>query len=331
MKVDALPGQGVGQRRPEAGLAHRQARHWPIRPDSGGVARHGARVGGWSCPVCCAPGRGLTGAVPRGKTLACAGANTVSASHRVPAVSGSGAREGNVSSSGGPHGHHAPYEPRPTPWPLRQAWPVSTGGTAFVLTGGGSLGAVQVGMMAALHEQGIDPDLLVGTSVGAVNAAYVAGPGTTGAPAGRARRPVVGDAPSRRVRRRPGSWLRAAVGGSASLFSAGPVAAAAEEPPGLHAFEDARLQLAVTATDVVTGAGLLLDSGPVVAAVTASAAVPGLLPPVRRGSAHARRRRRRARWRSGPRRRPRSGRHLPASRGLPLRWPTTDQRPGRRR
>ena len=53
------------------------------------------------------------------------------------------------------------------------------GGTAFVLTGGGSLGAVQVGMAMALHEHGIDPDVLVGTSVGAVNAAYLAGPGTT--------------------------------------------------------------------------------------------------------------------------------------------------------
>ncbi len=53
------------------------------------------------------------------------------------------------------------------------------GGTAFVLTGGGNLGAVQVGMATALHAHGIDPDILVGTSVGAVNAAYLAGPGTT--------------------------------------------------------------------------------------------------------------------------------------------------------
>ena len=49
--------------------------------------------------------------------------------------------------------------------------------TAFVLTGGGSLGAVQVGMMAALHDHGVVPDVLVGTSVGAVNAAHLAGPG----------------------------------------------------------------------------------------------------------------------------------------------------------
>jgi len=54
------------------------------------------------------------------------------------------------------------------------------GSTAFVLTGGGSLGAVQVGMATALHERGIDPDVLIGTSVGAINAAYLAGPGTTG-------------------------------------------------------------------------------------------------------------------------------------------------------
>jgi len=40
--------------------------------------------------------------------------------------------------------------------------------------GGGSLGAVQVGMLRALYESGIVPDLLVTTSVGAVNAAFIA-------------------------------------------------------------------------------------------------------------------------------------------------------------
>jgi NTE family protein len=49
--------------------------------------------------------------------------------------------------------------------------------TAFVLSGGGSLGAVQVGMLAALSERGVEPDLLVGTSAGAINAAYVGGHG----------------------------------------------------------------------------------------------------------------------------------------------------------
>src|SRR5215212_9517633 len=46
--------------------------------------------------------------------------------------------------------------------------------TAFVLSGGASLGAVQVGMLRALLDEGIHPDLIVGTSVGAVNGAFVA-------------------------------------------------------------------------------------------------------------------------------------------------------------
>src|SRR6266850_3002594 len=49
------------------------------------------------------------------------------------------------------------------------------GKTAFVLSGGSSLGAIQVGMIQALMEAGVRPDLLVGTSVGAVNAAWLAG------------------------------------------------------------------------------------------------------------------------------------------------------------
>ena len=46
--------------------------------------------------------------------------------------------------------------------------------TAFVLGGGGVLGAVEVGMLRALLERQIVPDLVVGTSVGALNGALVA-------------------------------------------------------------------------------------------------------------------------------------------------------------
>ena len=46
--------------------------------------------------------------------------------------------------------------------------------TAVVLTGGGSLGAAQVGMLQALAKRGVAPDLLVGTCRGALNAAWVA-------------------------------------------------------------------------------------------------------------------------------------------------------------
>lgn len=46
--------------------------------------------------------------------------------------------------------------------------------TAFVLSGGGSLDAVQVSMLRALAERGVAPDLLVGTSAGALDALFVA-------------------------------------------------------------------------------------------------------------------------------------------------------------
>src|SRR5437868_14660560 len=52
---------------------------------------------------------------------------------------------------------------------LRKATP----GTAVVLGGGGNLGAVQVGMLQALFEAGIAPDVVIGCSVGALNAAGV--------------------------------------------------------------------------------------------------------------------------------------------------------------
>jgi NTE family protein len=45
---------------------------------------------------------------------------------------------------------------------------------AFVFSGGGSRGALQVGALRALLEHGLQPDLLVGTSIGAVNAAFLA-------------------------------------------------------------------------------------------------------------------------------------------------------------
>jgi NTE family protein len=48
------------------------------------------------------------------------------------------------------------------------------GKTAFVFTGGGSLGAIQVGMLRVLLAAGVHPDFVVGASVGAINASYFA-------------------------------------------------------------------------------------------------------------------------------------------------------------
>jgi NTE family protein len=46
--------------------------------------------------------------------------------------------------------------------------------TAFVLSGGASLGAIQVGMLRALYERELEPDLIIGTSVGALNGGFIA-------------------------------------------------------------------------------------------------------------------------------------------------------------
>ncbi len=156
--------------------------------------------------------------------------------------------------------------------------------TAFVLTGGGSLGAVQVGMLLALRDCKITPDLLVGTSVGAVNAAYLAGPGGADARLEtlvrlwqRMRRQDVFTTDLRR-------WFGAARGTQPSLFAGTGLDRLLQGNLGYDALEDARIPVHVTATDVVTGQGIVMRTGPVSSAVRASAAVPGLLPPVvRRG------------------------------------------------
>ena len=49
------------------------------------------------------------------------------------------------------------------------------GQVVLVLQGGGALGAYQVGVYQALHEAGIEPDWVIGTSIGAINAALIAG------------------------------------------------------------------------------------------------------------------------------------------------------------
>jgi len=154
--------------------------------------------------------------------------------------------------------------------------------TAFVLSGGGSLGAVQVGMLQALGERGVEPDLLVGTSAGAINAAFVAGHGMKGEALEELARLW------RSLRRReifalrPLRGLLAAVGVRPSLFSAEPLRRLVEVNLGYREMLDARVELHLIATDLGSGQGVLLSSGDAVSAVMASAAIPGVFPPVRR-------------------------------------------------
>jgi len=159
--------------------------------------------------------------------------------------------------------------------------------TAFVLGGGGVLGAVEVGMLRALFERGITPDLVLGTSVGALNGAMVArqpdgsvveqltelwqGAGTVGPD-------VYGDRPLRTVRR--------AVSTGTHLWSSTPLKQALLEQLGDLTFEDLPVRFQVCAASIERAAEHWFTSGSVVDAVVASAAVPGLLPPARVGEEH---------------------------------------------
>lgn len=151
--------------------------------------------------------------------------------------------------------------------------------TAFVLSGGGSLGSVQAGMVLALTERGIYPDLLVGTSVGAVNAGWLAGhPG----PEGGAELAKVW----RSIRRTDifptdlSGGLLGFVGRSDHLVSARGLRSVLRRQLTFGRLEDATIPLLVVAADITTGEELVLSRGDAIDAIAASAAIPGVFPPV---------------------------------------------------
>jgi NTE family protein len=138
---------------------------------------------------------------------------------------------------------------------------------------------MQVGMLRALTEAGLTPDLVVGTSVGSLNAAVLALPGDDSAD--RLRRIW-----SRMTRHEafPGgvlSQVRTLRHSKTNLFPNTGLAAIVDEHIG-HGmrFEDLALPLGVVATDVDTAEPLLIRSGPLLAPLLASCAIPGIYPPV---------------------------------------------------
>lgn len=153
--------------------------------------------------------------------------------------------------------------------------------TAFVLSGGGSLGAVQVGMLQALAERGVRPDLLVGTSAGALNATYVAGHGATSQSLER-----LADI-WRRLHRRdvfPLNAARAAgavAGAVPSLCSNDALRRLVQQHLPFERLEDAQIPVHLVATDVRSGEEVLLSRGDATPAVLASAAIPAVFPAVR--------------------------------------------------
>jgi NTE family protein len=154
--------------------------------------------------------------------------------------------------------------------------------TAFVLSGGGSLGAVQVGMLQALARHGIEPDLLVGTSAGAMNAAWVAGHGTAATSlAGleavwtALKRSDVFPFDARTA-------LLGVLGRSPAFTSPGHLGDLVARCAAIESLEEARIPVHLVTADLLSGETVTLSTGPLVPAVMASAAIPGVFPPVAR-------------------------------------------------
>ena len=151
--------------------------------------------------------------------------------------------------------------------------------TAFVLSGGASHGAIQVGMLQALAERRVRPDLVFGASVGAVNAAWVAGDPDL------ARLDDLAEVwVSLRTRDvfplRPMRGLLGFLGRRNSLFPADSLRAIVRRNLRFERLEDAPIPLCVVATEVTSGREVSLDRGDALDAIIASASIPGVLPPV---------------------------------------------------
>lgn len=154
----------------------------------------------------------------------------------------------------------------------------------FVLSGGGSFGAVQVGMIRALHEAGISPDLIVGTSVGALNGVQVANDPATAADILVEIWSEIGLKQILGTKTRLGTaWnvLRNLRGQDGpNIYRAEALSRLIESHVQVENIEDLAVPAAIVATDVLVGAPKLLRQGRLTIALQASAAMPGVFPPV---------------------------------------------------
>ena len=151
------------------------------------------------------------------------------------------------------------------------------GKTAFVFTGGGSLGAIQVGMLRVLLATGVQPDFVVGASVGAINASYFAS-APTAEGVTKLERIWTG---LRRSDIFPFT-LASAIGlfrNPGNLVDPSGLRRLIERHLPFVRLEETQIPLNIMATNL-QGLGVRLSSGPAVEAILASTAIPGIFPPV---------------------------------------------------
>lgn len=156
---------------------------------------------------------------------------------------------------------------------------MATEKTAFVLSGGGLLGSTQVGMLQALVEAGITPDLVLGASIGAINGAgFAQSPDAAG------------------VAKLTQLWLDVAeqspFGGSivervstlaktrVSLFESDNLRKLLSEQLQVSNIEELPIDFGCVAVRIQDAREVWFDNGPIVPAILASSAAPGIYPPV---------------------------------------------------
>ncbi len=152
---------------------------------------------------------------------------------------------------------------------------------AFVLSGGGNIGSIQVGMLRALLEAGIVPDVLVGASIGSVNAAYLAADPCLDQVIALSE--IWTGLRSRDIF----SWNPLGIGGAllrrGAVFPPERWRRFLERWIPYERIEEAAVPLRIAATDFDDGSSVILDSGSVVDAVMASTSLPVVFPPHRIG------------------------------------------------
>ena len=150
--------------------------------------------------------------------------------------------------------------------------------TAFVLAGGGSLGAIEAGMLRALLEHGERADFVVGASAGAINGAYFA---ANPSPDGVARLEAIWRGLKREqvfpfdIRNVLGLFRR-----RDHLVESLGLRRLLETHLPYERLEQAAIPIHIVATDLITGDEVRLSRGPAVDAVLASTAIPGIFPAV---------------------------------------------------
>jgi NTE family protein len=151
--------------------------------------------------------------------------------------------------------------------------------TAFVFAGGGSFGAIQVGMLHSLIAHGISADMVVGSSVGALNGAFYAGDPTL---KGIEK---LGDI-WRGLRRQdvfPMSWrtVLSFLWRRDFLISHDGIRKLIDDHIPYRNLEDARVPVHIVTTDIISGESIVLSEGSTSQAIVASTSIPGAFSPIR--------------------------------------------------